>query len=376
MTGNVKKKRNGNLDLLRIIIMLMVVVHHAFNHGNIIVNTSLSSGAINWCLSRVIYDCVTVAVNCFVVISAYFLCTSSFKLKKWVSIWGQTLFYSVVIFFTVTIGTNAFGGAAFSLKELVRSVLVFTSGRYWFVTAYLLMYAIFPFLNAAVRGMDKRKHLLCCCTLFILFSVLDDFAFFNDFSYIKSGYSFLFFCILYIFASYIRLYVPERVKHQKYMLLGYAICIFIAFFTRVVVNIVSPYLIGNVLDVGVFNSYNSCMMLLASLFLFQFFRGINIKRNKVNNFIGAVAPLTFAVYLIHENPMLRPILWKWFNFPAYVKSPLLIPYVLFVAIAIFTMCCFIEYIRQHLFKLLHITDSVNRVCDKIQAKVIKAFDKI
>lgn len=75
-----KPKRNLNLDLLRIICMLMVVCLHFFNHGGL--HDSMTPGSCNWFLGNFLYAASLVAVNCFVILSGYFLCTAQFKAKN------------------------------------------------------------------------------------------------------------------------------------------------------------------------------------------------------------------------------------------------------------------------------------------------------
>ena len=86
-----KQERDNGLDLLRILCMLMVVCLHAFNHGGLVEGT-LVPGTANFYLGNAMFALCLPAVNCFVMISGYFLCTADFKLKKLVSIWGQAFF--------------------------------------------------------------------------------------------------------------------------------------------------------------------------------------------------------------------------------------------------------------------------------------------
>ena len=74
----VTKTRESNIELLRIISMIMVVVLHFFYHGEILRWTTVeSSGYLTyWSVEALAF----VAVNVFVLISGYFLCLSRFRL--------------------------------------------------------------------------------------------------------------------------------------------------------------------------------------------------------------------------------------------------------------------------------------------------------
>lgn len=95
------------------------------------------------------------AVNCFVLISGYFLCTAEFKLKKLVSLWIQTIFYTVGIYLLMCLFHDQ---TAFSFTQFIKRCLAITMKHYWYVTAYVLLYIVFPFLNCAIRAMNKKTH--------------------------------------------------------------------------------------------------------------------------------------------------------------------------------------------------------------------------
>lgn len=351
--------RNTNLDLLRIISMLMVVCLHFFNHGGL-VEDALVYGEANWYLGNIIYAFCTVAVNCFVLISGYFLCNASFKLKKLASIWVQALFYSVGLYLLCSLRSGL------SITELIKSGLVMTLQRYWFVTAYLLMYILFPFLNHAIRNMNKRRHFLCCAVLLIIFSVLPNVVYINDFSGINGGSSVLWFCVLYMVAAYIRLYVPENDHHGKRYAIVYILCTLCIAGWRFLAFAITPKLFGRVVLDSLFYSKNSVLAVTASIGLFFAFRTIHIKGNILRRVIGFFAPLAFGVYLIHDHTTIRPLLWSWLSPAAYAQNPWMVPYAVLCVMEIFLVCCLVERIRQWLFRITRLQKLLDRVCDRIQ----------
>lgn len=64
-------KRDANLDLLRIISMMMVVCLHTVGWGGL-VDGALIPGTANWYLGNAMQALSLQAVNCFVLISGYF----------------------------------------------------------------------------------------------------------------------------------------------------------------------------------------------------------------------------------------------------------------------------------------------------------------
>lgn len=365
-----KQERDYGLDLLRILCMLMVVCNHTLSWGGLIEN-ELVPGTANFYLGNAMFALCLPAVNCFVMISGYFLCTADFKLKKLISIWGQAIFYSVSIACIVML----LGSQAFSLKELVKFFLVVSLKRYWFVSAYILMYAVMPFLNCAIRAMDWKTHLLCCGTLLGIFSVLHNMMYISDFGGVNGGYSFLWFCILYIVAAYFRLHVPKYIRHQKWMLSGYFFSALLICGERFLAYWVTPHILGAVKLTSLFYSYNSIMNVLAAFCLFQFFRGVTVRHAFTKKLIAFFAPLTFAVYLISDHTILRPVLWSWLHPSSYYASPWMVFYVLACVAGIFLICCAIEWCRKALCVKTGITDGIAKLCDKVQNKVNAAMAK-
>lgn len=258
------------------------------------------------------------------------------------------------------------------MEKFIKALLL--TENYWFVIAYLLMYIVFPFLNVAIHGMNKKQHLMCCVTLLFVFSFIHNLIYFKDYGNVKGGYSFLWFCILYIIAAYFRLYIPERSKYQKWMIPTYIICCLGVYAERFLAYIITPHIFGKVQLTSLFYSYNSILIVPASLCLFQFFRGISVSNKRISSVIRFIAPLTFAVYLIHEHVEFRIFLWKWIDMEQYADSAFLILIVLGISLSIFIVCCAIEYMRRWIFCKIKITNTINIICDCVQMNIMKCFN--
>ena len=96
------KGRDASLDLLRILCMFLIVLGHAIIHGKVLDTASVNS--TNYFLVNVLRAFLSVHVNCFVLISGYFLCTREFRLKKALFIWEQALFWSLGLYLVLCLG--------------------------------------------------------------------------------------------------------------------------------------------------------------------------------------------------------------------------------------------------------------------------------
>ena len=66
-----------------------------------------------------------------------------------------------------------------------------------------------------------------------------------------------------------------------------------------------------------------------------------------NRLINAVSGCTFGVYLIHDNPFVRRILWKRiFNIGELYGSSLFPLHAIAIVISVFAFCALIEFLRQ------------------------------
>lgn len=349
------KKRDNGLDLLRIISMLMIVALHFWGHGGLI-GGELAEGTVNWFIANAIYPFALVAVNCFVLLSGYFQCTSQFKLKRVLSVWLQAVVYSVVLYVASAVYLGNF-----SLSEVIRHLLVVATEQYWFVTAYLLMYMVSPFLNAMISAMDKRQHMLCCCTVLGIFCVANNLTNSYDLGNVGGGHTVLWFCVLYVVAAYIRIYMPVEKKQRKWGLLVYGLCALGVGLSRFAVFLLDAPVVTSSYN------YNSILVTAAAIGLFMAMRTVNLS-GKPAKLVGFFAPLAFGVYLIHDHPSIRPMLWSILKPYAFASSPWMIPYGLVCVVGVFLGCCAVEWLRQQAFRLLGISKLCDRLGDKVQSK--------
>ncbi len=163
------KQRNASLDLLRVLAMLMIVMGHCIGHGGV-ASALYGKTSFNYIIIETVNTFIHVHVNCFVLVSGYFLCTGKFKLSKWLQLWATALFWSVLLYVILSVT----GNTGFSLKGLFRACLPFTNQRYWFLTTYLLMYMLSPICNIAIRSMDQKQHMTAIGAFFAVFICLQN----------------------------------------------------------------------------------------------------------------------------------------------------------------------------------------------------------
>lgn len=200
------KPRNSNLELYRIIVMLLIVAHHyVVNSGLILPMTEapLSGRSIFFFLFGAWGK---TGINCFVLITGYFMCKSQITLQKFMKLLFEVLFYSVSInaIFMLT------GYMEFSLSAIIYAL----PGRILsdnFTTCFLVFYLCIPFLNALVQNLSKKQLIqLVALALFIYTfhtNLPKTYVSMNNVSW---------FCMLYIVASYLRFHPTKFDKNVKF----------------------------------------------------------------------------------------------------------------------------------------------------------------
>ena len=81
-----KKERMANLEVLRCVAMMMVVVLHYLGKGGLLPDLTAPLSVQDMAAWLLEAFCI-VAVNVYMMISGYFLCESSFKLSRLLTLW-------------------------------------------------------------------------------------------------------------------------------------------------------------------------------------------------------------------------------------------------------------------------------------------------
>lgn len=352
-----KKGRDSNFELLRIFTMFMVITVHYIGHGGALKQTNTFS--VNFYYSNILESFSRFSVPLYTSIGAYFMVSKEFRFKKLINLWVQVIFYSVALYFSLYfIGYNNF-----NIFQSVKSFLPIIMNQYGFVTAYFILIILSPFLNKFIISLNRLELKRLVIILFILFIV---FGAGFPMGIITNSYISLL-IVIYLFISYIKLYIPVKNSHKKYILL-YFFSSFGIFTLRMLL-----YKVGLGYSSDVFVSYNSTMIIIGTISLFMFFRTIKIQ----SNFINKLASLTFGIYLIHDNNYVRDILYtKILKTQQWFHSKKFLVVTIFSIISIYVVCSFIEYCRIKIFNILNIEKGIEVVENYISNKFINKIKNL
>ncbi len=312
-------------------------------------------GSIDYILYWLINGLFFTCVNCFMLITGYFMCESQMKASRLIKLWMQVLFYSVICTALVMLIQNQW-----SIKTIAKAFVPLSGEQYWFATHYALILCFIPLLNPLIKSLTKRQYQIGLAILFIVMSFMPTFLVWER-DLLTSGRDYSWMIVLYLTGAYIRKYGLNL--SGKKCLAGFAVCVLITGLVRTPLGMVSRKLIGSEVLAGLFFRYNSVTVYLGAVLLFN--AVLKVRKIRFQNFILNIAPLSFAVYLIHDNPSVRAALWEALPMEKIIAAgiPAALAAMVTTIAVIFIAGCGIEKVRLFIFKVCKI-DKIGEIVDK------------
>lgn len=354
MKKEVKKDRQSNFELMRIVSMLFIIIWHILMHGNVINNCKNPGLKIFFDVLQLI---VIVHVNSYFLLSGYFQSASKFNIKKVIKLVLQVITYSFLIFILAV----KFGLVKdYNLISIISTLLPSAVGDYWFIASYLVMYMFSDYLNIFINRLSRLeyKKLLICC-----FLVLSVFPYITGLKFLyNNGFNFYNAIFLYFIGGYIKKYPIKDTYHFKRMSVKQyrTVLLFLFFimsfmnyflghFAYEIVNMNDLYQFVALRIINSLLSYSNPIVIIQTICYFEIFRTFKF-RNKLINYVSSTV---FGIYLFHDNNIIRQNLYKIINidFGPYVSSKMILK-VFFWTFAIFIIGVIIELIRKFIEVLI------------------------
>jgi len=369
---NIETERESNIELFRIISMFLIVAHHyVVNSGLMdpsgpILSNSLSATS----LFLLIWGGFgKIGINCFVLITGYFMCKSRISAKKFLKLFLELMFYRVVINGIFWIS----GYTPLTVKGVLECVIPFRSVATNFTGTYLIFFLCIPFLNILIHSMTEKQHIrLLSLSVFtyVFFGSMPSFS--VTMNYVS------WYIVLYLTASYVRLYPRKIFSRTALWGVAAATCVLLCCISIILGSWLETVTGYNMAYYFVTDS-NKLLAFMTGLSSFMFFNNLNVKTSR---FINTVSSTMFGVLMIHANSdTMRHWLWKdvFHNVEMY-SSDWIYLHAIFSVVAVFIGCVLIDLVRirvierpffaswdKHLGK---ITDACmryeNKICSKLK----------
>lgn len=277
---NISKHRNSNVELLRIVAMIMILMLHV----NFI---SIGSPTAENCIANPVSSFLRIAFEqiCIIAVNLFVLISGWFSIKVRTKGFLNFVFQCVFVLFIVYIGGVALGYTRLSVSGLLQCVCLDANG--WFITSYVGLYIISPALNTFCEHAGEKKIRFFLIAFYVFQTIYD--TRYSTATFFNAGYSAFSFIGLYVLARYARMYGQ---KFYKYGLALYLVSIIL---------LISLYYFGTLLTlnhlVSLSVKYTSPFNVLASIGLVMWVASKPATYNRGVNFVARSA---FAVYLCHS----------------------------------------------------------------------------
>lgn len=345
-----KKERNSNIELFRIIMILVVIAHHYVVNSNIQSFYQLNHVSANMVFMQIFGCGGKIAINCFLIISGYFMCKQEATMYRWLKLFLEWLFYNVVINTIFIIA----GYKPLGMQALLTGFFPFLggvgTGRDLFMFLFLYLFLLVPFLNKLIHAMNRREYTILLGILLFLFTILSTFYFHKT----ATGWATAdhweglgWYATAYLIGGYIRLYPPPNLDTLRAGLILSVISILCVCGSIVLADFIDQkYRI-----VSAYHMVYGCNKFLAvtcAISLFLLFKNINIK-NSI--WINRISSTTFGVLLIHANSdTMRRFLWmdlfqngKYYSYPFWKA----VSHAVCTVLIVYVICVGIDLLRQY-----------------------------
>lgn len=370
MSSEHKKQRNCGVDCLRIVAMFAIVLQHCILHSGILHEQNILSVKYGL-VDLVIFFCFG-AVNTYLLISGYININTKYKPSRIMYLWIEVVFYNLVI----TIISTLILKTRVTADTILRIFTPLVHHEYWFFTRYTLLFLLMPIINMIAHKMSKKCYRIFLVVIYVLFCfvapIVKKYTDIDIFI-LKSGYSTVWFVAMYMTGAYFGLhFTPEKRKKIAYLIGFVVFSLFLYLDNAFIPAFFKQYKNTEISCTLSVYPYISPFTVPAVVFIFMLFINMKLK-NGIKRFACSVGPLTFGVYLIHDNWIIREyVVSKVPQILARNFENSLVIWIVLCAMLLFFVCLLIEFAVQFLFKKV----GVRRICDKICLFFGRIFKKI
>lgn len=351
------KERNINLDIIRILAFLFVVLVHFFLNSGYISQIFNSKYLI---ILEIIHSFLFICVPLFIMLTGYLMKNKKLSKKYYKGI-IRILFEYIISFTICFIIAKFIIKSDLNLKLFIKYLIGFKGVTYgWYLEMYLSLFLLIPFLNILYSGLNNKKDkeimlitMIVICSIPNLFNVFKfgDLSWFMNPSgnedYLKilpSSFSSLYPIMYYFIGSYLSEYKLKLKKRYKLLILIIVTILFGLFNYWRCIN--HTYIFG------LWNAYSSPFVLIISVLFFDIINSIEIKKingkkmlliQKISNAIFVAYIVSWGIDKIVYTILIRKI-------PIFIDrikyAPICVLITFFVSILI---GLFIEFIYKKLF---------------------------
>lgn len=319
--GTATNQRQVNLELLRICAILLISLMHGIK------SACNSPFILNDIAHTLVNAFGNMGVTAFILLSGYF--GIRFRFSKLVIMWCTVLVYSLLIFSIDSWQTHIPIQSAVYLQGLYTALTPITSGTWWFITSYFIVFMLSPLLNLGVQNMTRKQFQYLLGVLLLFYSLSPTFLL-HSVSGTPYGKGTENMILAYFIGRYLALHgIPAKLQqHAGALFVGCGLIVFVIDF---VTN--APYFMAK--DHNLF-------IILGAIGMFLSFHKTKGNFGMLNSIILKGASYVFPVYLL--NWWLINLLEPYYA--RYAADFRFLPYLLMSQITVVIVSVIIESVRR------------------------------
>jgi hypothetical protein len=304
-------------------------------------------------------------IDCFLLITGYFMCKSKITLRKFFKLLIYIYIYKIALYAIFAIC----GYSTISLSQIAYVMMPFNGFvSRDFPSCFLAFWLTIPFWNILIKNLTQVQHALLTGLLLFFYTILGSIPGFHiTFNYIT------WFGVIYLISSYIRLYPSSLLqKHRLWGMLSLvSICI-------AIVSLLVMHYFAHIYEFFFVADSNKIFAVTTAVSSFLWFKGLNIPYKKWINVIGGS---TFGVLLIHNHSdAMRRLLWEdLFNCAGdNFNLPLgcLILFCVVSVLIVFSGCSLIEIVREKTIEKWFFKWYDTKIGVKLEDKLVALINKL
>lgn len=305
-----KKEYFKNIDLLKCIACILVIINHTSSY--LLINENyLPFYKIEFVLCRI-------AVPIFIMCTGYLMCTKELKgkdiLKKILKVFIPLFLLSGLIYF-LQHKTIDF----LFLQNFIATPII---EPFWYIYMLIGLYLIMPFLNSITKNASTKEHIFLISIILIIPALL------KLFSLEVSAYWFLAiptYSIGYYLMGSLFYKIHDQIKYAK--LSG------ILFFILYIIGII--FYTNDLLELY---NIDSLLLISMSILFMNFILGFKIKHK--HKFLTLISANSLYIYLFH--PILQNKIYELSIFQNLLSFNYIIG-ILFYQLTVFLVCFLLAY---------------------------------
>lgn len=320
--------------------MFMIVLLHNLGEGGVI-DWAFSSNRMH--VYALLNNVASVAVNVFALISGYLAVGRRANFKKTLGLWGTAIFWSATLALVgLLLGTEPG-------PWLCRSFFPVLTSRYWYLSSYLVMQLLLPFIQEGAERMEPRRMGRLAAVLTVACSVLGFIRYDNRAGIgINNGYSIMWLTVLWILGAAIKRNKDLVAHYVRPLVLGT-----LAFVISVVLTALEARDVAIGIEPHRWVAYVSPLLLLDSLCCFLICQRIRGVPTHIGHALALLSGSAFGVYLIDTSSWFYDI-WLVGRFAWIGELPLVmgLPMLLGMTLLMFVGFLLLETARRKLLAMV------------------------